>query len=42
VIISGRRRANLDEFAAANPSMAALELDITGCKALQKPVTVLT
>jgi short-subunit dehydrogenase involved in D-alanine esterification of teichoic acids len=29
VIISGRRRANLDEVAAANPRMAAIELDIT-------------
>ena len=29
VIISGRRRANLDAVIAANPSMAAVELDIT-------------
>ncbi len=29
VIISGRRRANLDEIVAAHPGMAAIELDIT-------------
>ena len=29
VIISGRRRANLDETIAANPGMQAIELDIT-------------
>jgi uncharacterized oxidoreductase len=29
VIISGRRRANLDAVIAANPGMAAVELDIT-------------
>ena len=29
VIISGRRRANLDEVAGANPGMAAVELNIT-------------
>jgi uncharacterized oxidoreductase len=29
VIISGRRRANLDDVVASNPGMAAVELDIT-------------
>ncbi|MDR3099721.1 MAG: SDR family NAD(P)-dependent oxidoreductase [Paraburkholderia sp.] len=29
VIIGGRRRSHLDEVAAANPGMAAIELDIT-------------
>ena len=29
VIISGRRRGNLDEVVAANPGLAAIELDIT-------------
>ena len=42
VIISGRRRGHLDEVLAANPGMAAIELDITNpasifCHAGQTP-----
>ena len=41
VIISGRRRANLDEIVAAYPGMAAIELDITNPDSIQAAATTL-
>ena len=41
VIVSGRRRANLDEIVAANPGMAAIELDITDPASIDAAATKL-
>ena len=41
VIISGRRRTNLDEVVAANPGMAAIELDITDPASIDEAATKL-
>jgi uncharacterized oxidoreductase len=41
VIVSGRRRANLDEIVAANPGMAAIELDITNPASIDAAATKL-
>jgi uncharacterized oxidoreductase len=42
VIVAGRRRGNLDEAVAANPGMAAVELDITDPASIANAATQLT
>ena len=42
VIISGRRRGHLDEVVAANPGMAAIELDITDPASIESAAAQLT
>ena len=42
VIISGRRRGHLDEVVAANPGMAAIELDITNPASISNAANQLT
>jgi uncharacterized oxidoreductase len=42
VIVSGRRRGHLDEVVAANPGMAAIELDITDPASIMNAATQLT
>ncbi|SAL55446.1 short-chain dehydrogenase [Caballeronia humi] len=41
VIISGRRRAHLDDVIAANPGMASIELDITDPQSIARAATQL-
>ena len=42
VIISGRRRGHLDQVLAANPGMAAIELDIVNPASIDRAAAQLT